>query len=260
MEEEHKNTQQDSVPAAEEIKESVEETAKTAEEISEKPDQAAEAADIPGTAAAVTDKKKSVGRELFEWFYTIVIAVAIAFGIKGFLFDIVKVDGDSMLPTLHNRERLIITKIGYTPEQGDIVILDSNYAAREEYFARLAEQGSAPGTFAKLKTRFFGDAQHKEIYYVKRVVALPGQTVDIRDGKLYVDGSVYEDGYHQGSTQILDPSMKYPHTVSEGCAFVLGDNREHSKDSRIIGDIPYKAIIGKANFRIWPLNMIGSVY
>ncbi|MEE0410631.1 MAG: signal peptidase I, partial [Clostridia bacterium] len=70
-------------------------------------------------------KQKSVGREIFEWAYSIIIAVIIAFLIKSFLFDIVKVDGQSMFPTLHHNDRLIITKLGYEPEQGDIVILDA---------------------------------------------------------------------------------------------------------------------------------------
>lgn len=212
------------------------------------------------TSAPKKEEKKSIGREIFEWFYTIVIAVVIAFLIKGFLFDIVKVDGESMLPTLHDRDRLIISKLGYSPEQGDIIILDSNYTARGEYFEQLADNGQAPGFFQKLKTRYFGSSSYKEIYYVKRIVALPGQTVDVRDGKIYVDGAVYEDGYHQGETLKTDPSMVYPHTVGEQSVFVLGDNREHSKDSRIIGDVPYDAILGKAQLRIWPLSDIGSVY
>ena len=67
----------------------------------------------------------SLSREIFEWFYTIVIALLIAFVIKGFIFDIVEVDGPSMFPTLVDNDRLIVTKIGYKPKQGDIVILDS---------------------------------------------------------------------------------------------------------------------------------------
>ena len=66
----------------------------------------------------------NLGREVWEWVYTIAIALVIAFVIKGFIFDIVRVDGPSMYPTLVNNDRLIITKLGYKPKQGDIIILD----------------------------------------------------------------------------------------------------------------------------------------
>ena len=71
--------------------------------------------------------------------YTLAIAIVIAMLIKGFIFDIVRVDGSSMFPTLVDNDRLIVTKLGYTPKQGDIIILDSEYKNREEYFDRLAE-------------------------------------------------------------------------------------------------------------------------
>ena len=88
---------------------------------------------------AKSGAKKSIGREIWEWCYTIVIALAIALVIKAFLFDIVVVDGSSMFPTLEDGERLIVTKIGYEPENGDIVILDSTYKQRQEHYSKIAE-------------------------------------------------------------------------------------------------------------------------
>lgn len=88
---------------------------------------------------AKEDKKTSLAREIWEWVYTLAIAIVIAMLIKGFIFDIVRVDGSSMFPTLVDNDRLIVTKLGYTPKQGDIIILDSEYKNREEYFDRLAE-------------------------------------------------------------------------------------------------------------------------
>ena len=73
------------------------------------------------------DKKTSLAREIWEWVYTLAIAIVIAMLIKGFIFDIVRVDGSSMFPTLVDNDRLIVTKLGYTPKQGDIIILDSEY-------------------------------------------------------------------------------------------------------------------------------------
>ena len=76
---------------------------------------------------AKEDKKTSLAREIWEWVYTLAIAIVIAMLIKGFIFDIVRVDGSSMFPTLVDNDRLIVTKLGYTPKQGDIIILDSEY-------------------------------------------------------------------------------------------------------------------------------------
>ena len=139
----------------------------------------------------VEDKKnkKSVGREIFEWVYSIAIAVAIAFLIKGFLFDIVKVDGPSMEETLHNNDRLIVTKLGYQPHQGDIIILDSNYKKREVYFDKEAAK-SGKEHLSGVEQFFKGFSLPKElskIYYVKRIIATEGQTVSIEDGSVYVD-------------------------------------------------------------------------
>ena len=207
--------------------------------------------------------KNSIGREIFEWVYTIVIAVVIAFAIKAFLFDIVKVDGSSMHPTLVDKERLIVTKLGYDPEAGDIVILDSTYKNREAYYDKLAsdEGKDELSAFDKFTESFSLSPSLKKRYYVKRIIALPGQTVDIKDGKVYVDGKVLDEPYYSGTTSIMDASVKYPVTVEDDMVFVMGDNRPHSKDSRSsdLGQVPFDAVIGKAKIRIWPLNKFGFV-
>lgn len=212
-------------------------------------------------ATEVKEKKNSVGREIFEWVYTIVIAIVIAFVIKSFLFDVVRVDGSSMFPTLENNDRLIVTKLGYEPHQGDIVILDSTYKNREAYFDSLAlEDGkdelSAVGKF--LASRNMPKSLKKR-YYVKRIIALPGQTVDLIDGKVYIDGEQLDEPYYEGITQSIDASVKYPITVDEDMVFVMGDNRPHSKDSRSseLGQVPYDALLGKSRIRIWPLTALG---
>lgn len=206
-------------------------------------------------------KVKSVGREIFEWIYSIVIAVVIAMLIKGFLFDIVKVDGKSMENTLFHNNRLIVTKLGYEPSQGDIIILDSNYTRREDYFNTLAarEGKEELSVFEKLKESLFLPESCKKIYYVKRVIATEGQTVDIRDGIVYVDGQALEEPYVKGTTYPTDLSVEYPLTVDEGYVFVMGDNREHSSDSRVssLGQVNEKAVLGKSQLRIFPFSQIG---
>ena len=205
---------------------------------------------------------KSIGREIFEWAYSIVIAVLIAFLIKGFLFDIVRVDGSSMYPTLENNDRLIVTKLNYEPKNGDIIILDANYKIREVYFDSLAAEKNADELtgMEKFKERFSLPDECKKVYYVKRIIATEGQTVDIRGGKVYVDGNELSEEYINGQTFITDSAVKYPFTVSEGCVFVMGDNREHSSDSRVarVGEIPREAILGKSQLRVFPFNAIGK--
>lgn len=206
---------------------------------------------------------KTVLKEVWEWVYTIIIAIIIAFLIKGFLFDVVKVDGSSMYPTLENNDRLIVTKLGYEPHAGDIIILDSRYKDREEYFDRIAasEDKEELSSFEKLiKTNFSSPEDLKKRYYVKRIIALPGQTIDIRDGKVFVDGNQLDEEYYKGITNPIDPRQEFPQTVEENMVFVMGDNRPNSKDSRSteLGQVPYEAILGKAQLRIWPLNKIGA--
>ncbi|MBQ7740825.1 MAG: signal peptidase I [Eubacterium sp.] len=218
------------------------------------------------SAESTADKKgkknKSWKREVWEWVYTLAIAIAIAFSIKFFVFDIVRVDGSSMYPTLENNDRLIVTKLGYTPHQGDIVILDSTYKKREVYFDKVAkEQGKDSLNFID---KFFAErngmpSELQTKYYVKRVIALPGQTVDLVDGYVYVDGEKLDEPYYDGKTTSIDASVQYPITVEDNCVFVMGDNRNHSKDSRSsdLGQVPYGALLGKSQLRVWPLNNMG---
>ena len=208
-----------------------------------------------------SSKSKSTLREIWEWVYTIVIAIVIAMLIKGFVFDIVRVDGSSMFPTLKNNDRLIVTKLGYEPEQGDIIILDSTYKNREEYFDTLAAQEGKDelSSMSKFIKSFSLPDDLKKKYYVKRVIALPGQTVDLHDGKVYVVGQLLEESYYNGTTSSIDPTVHFPITVEDDMVFVMGDNRPRSKDSRSseLGQVPYEAILGKSQIRIWPLNTIG---
>lgn len=206
-----------------------------------------------------TKEAFNLKKEVFEWIYTIAVALIIAFLIKGFLFDVVRVDGPSMETTLFNNDRLIITKLGYKPQTQDIVILDSTYKNRENYYKILEQSGEKFNPVTKFFNYFSLPTEYKKRYYVKRVIALPGQTVDIVNGKVLVDGEELSEPYYSGDTTITDPTVEYPVTVAEDCVFVMGDNRPHSKDSRSsdLGQVPIKALLGKAQVRIWPLNSIG---
>lgn len=165
-------------------------------------------------------KKKS---ELIEWVQAIVIAFILSLLIKTFLFEVILVDGYSMYPTIHEKDRIIVTKLNYivsTPDRGDIII--------------------------------FKNPDDMTLNYVKRVIGLEGDKVQIKDGVLFInDEPLIEDYIQEPAFTDFDT-----HIVPEGTIFVLGDNRNQSRDSRDpnVGFIPLKNIVGKAKLRIWPLK------
>lgn len=188
-------------------------------------------------------------KEVWEWSRSILLAIFIALLIRGFIFEPVEVDGISMENTLGSGERLIVYKLGYyfsPPERGDIVVLQV--------------KGGAARLFPFLqKTRFIKKAipDIEEIDYIKRVIAVPGDEIDIRDGKVYINGDELDEPYIKGNTYAL--GQKFPFTVEEDTYFVMGDNRQSSHDSRQIGLIDIDKIKGKAVLRIWPVKAFGKI-
>ena len=174
--------------------------------------------------------KKSWKRELLEWVESLGIAVIAAALIMNFVFCMVRVDGASMEPTLQHKDQLFVFRLGYQPKDGDIVV-------------------------------FKPKSEDKRLY-IKRVIATEGQSIDIKDGRVFVEGTELHESYIKDMIRMV-PSGDYPKTVPEGCVFVLGDNRNNSKDSRDeahVGMVTKKSIIGKALFRVMPLNKMGSLY
>ena len=176
-------------------------------------------------------KPFNLKKELWEWAKATVFAGVIVFLIFHFLIRVVSVDGSSMVPTLQNGDRLITSNLFYTPSYGDIVILSDNTGLDEAL--------------------------------VKRVIAVAGQTVDINEnGEVLVDGKVLSEPY---IAETISDSRRgdwdYPVTVPEGHLFVMGDNRNHSTDSRFkdVGFIDEKEVLGRVIFRLLPVNKIGPV-
>lgn len=171
------------------------------------------------------EKKKSVGREIFEWIMVIVIAVGAALLIRTFIFEPVRVDGNSMLNTLHDNEYMIVTKYDYLfsdPERFDVVI------------CHFPGRGSTN--------------------FVKRVVGLPGDTVSIQGGTLYVNGEAIVEDY-------IDYQSAYMAeiTVEEGYYFVMGDNRTNSNDSRSVGALARDQIVGHVRLVAWPFSEFRTI-
>lgn len=160
---------------------------------------------------------------------------ALVFGITFLIITFVgqrtKVSGNSMYDTLENGDNLILEKLSYRfhePERFDIVV--------------------------------FRYTHKKNTFYIKRVIGLPGETVQIIDSKIYINGEILEENY--GYEPIQDAKRaSQPITLGEDEYFVLGDNRNDSSDSRdpAVGNVTRSQIIGKAWLRIWPLNKIGLI-
>lgn len=176
--------------------------------------------------------EKVKGSELFDWVQCIVVALIASILVFLFLGRTVGVIGGSMESTLQEGDRLLISDLFYTPENGDIVVL-RQLSFRDEPI-------------------------------VKRVIATEGQTVDIdfENAVVYVDGIALDEPYLNDFSYFEQQDFDGEITVPEGCVFVLGDNRNASTDSRTdsIGCVDVRNILGKVLWRITPLNNFGSVY
>lgn len=170
------------------------------------------------------ERRSNPLRELLE---TLVIAVALALLIRGFVVESFLVHGSSMEPTLHHGDRLLVNKIAYrigSPQRGDIVVFH------------------AP----------FGESRD----YIKRVIAGPGDRIRIQNGIPYVNGEPLEEPYVARQDESSMPEMVIP----PGSVFVMGDNRRNSQDSRAFGYIGIEEIVGKALVVYWPLDVAGLLH
>ena len=168
--------------------------------------------------------KKSMKQEIFEWIMVFVVAAAMAFVVRTFIFEPVRVDGSSMLNTLHDGDFMIATKFDYLlgdPERFDIVICD--YPNTED--------GK---------------------YRVKRVIGLPGETIELVAGELYIDGEHVEQDFDMTENE----AYFGPYVVPEDHYFVMGDNRNNSKDSRstLVGALPREMIRGHVRAIVFPFS------
>lgn len=172
-------------------------------------------------------------RELIEICKSIIIAVIAAFLIMTFIGRTVSVEGSSMNPTLNNKDRLILEKVTYyfkKPKNGDIVVI-----------------------------KYPSDTKQN---FIKRVIAVGGDKLKIVNHEVYVNGVKMKEPYiNEPMNADIDSSFQEETVIPEGTVFVMGDNRNHSEDSRYsdVGFVPLKLVVGKAVFRIYPLNKIGKV-
>lgn len=217
-------------------------------------DTALKAVSEPDTSADETDeiddKNTSSGRterrnfysNFFDWADSLVVTVFCIVLIFTFIIRLVGVDGSSMRETLHDQDRLFISGLFYTPSVGDIVVVSRDYLVL--------------------------DSQHRTSNkpIIKRVVAVAGQQVDIREEQngeyaLYIDGVKQQEDYiREPMRKYYTKTVEFPYTVSDGCVFVMGDNRNDSHDSRAydVGEIDNRYILGRVVLRVFPFDKIGD--
>jgi signal peptidase I len=176
---------------------------------------------------------ESTKKEVYSWIKSIVFALIVAFICRNFLFSPAIVYGESMLPTFQERDRLLLSKVSDI-QRFDLVVFD------------------AP------------DSNER---YIKRVIGLPGDQIEVKDDTLYINGKQMEEPYlEEIKKDLLFDKLTGDFTleeiigesvVPEGTLFVMGDNRLHSKDSRFFGPIPSSSLIGEVKLQIYPLQKIG---
>ncbi len=202
------------------------------------------------------ENKNNFFKEISEWLSTIVITVLVALFITSNIVSTTQIKEQSMEPSFKENDKVIIYKLGYYfngPKRGDVIILNKN-PIEKGLFINMINEGK--DIIENIKYRFTGIIEKKNL--IKRVVAIPGDKVYIKDGLVYINGEV-ESGYNfQGKTYSIS-DMNYPIEIPNDKVFVLGDNRENSLDSRSIGLINYSQIKGKALVRFWPVNRIGKI-
>lgn len=188
-------------------------------------------------------EKGNAAKTIYLWLQTVIQSVLAAFFLMTVVFRINIVVGVSMEPTLYENDRIIVSGLFYTPSYGDVAAI---------WAAGLTDENESGELI------------------VKRVIGLPGDVIDIDE-----NGTVFRNGEPLTEEYILEPineshrgNAVYPLTVEENCVFVLGDNRNHSTDSRFINDgkaefyvgcVDMRYVLGKALFRIFPFDRIGAL-
>ena len=220
-------------------------------------------------------KKKELGdiqmnekiKDILDWIYCIVIAIVLALLFRYFIGTPTIVQQVSMKPTLIQDQRLWLNRwgrtIGKMPERGDIITFEA--PSKKSYTASEIDQSNPVAKYENGPTSLWGKFTYyvleiKKDSYIKRVIGLPGEHVQIKDGKVYINGEELQEDYFQSGivTDVLGVGFD-DFVVPENCVFAMGDNRSHSTDCRSFGCIPLKKIESKVWIRIWPLNLFGKV-
>ena len=210
--------------------------------------------------------EKTKMKDILEWICCIAIAVICAVLIRYYVGTPTIVDGESMYPTLVQDERLLVNRLGRTtktlPQRGEIITIEE--PSKTRYSANEINQSSPIAIYEKkdgLNWFIYNFLEIGKRSYIKRVIALPGEYVEIREGKVDINGEELQEEYVPTNTKTeITSEVGFDNLiVPENCVFVMGDNRAHSADSRNFGCIPIEKIESKLWIRITPFNRFGTV-
>ena len=204
-------------------------------------------------------------KDILEWAYCIIIALVLAMLFRYFIGTPTIVKQVSMYPTLIQDERLWLNRWGRTtktlPERGEIITFEE--PAKITYAASEIDQSNPVAQYEERTGSSWFIHNFLEIgkrSYIKRVIALPGEHVEIKDGGVYINGEKLEEDYLQdGIVTDVSGTGFTDFVVPENCVFAMGDNRNHSTDCRNFGCIPLEKIESTVAIRIWPLNKWGEI-
>ena len=215
---------------------------------------------------------KSTLREIIEWLVCIIIAVVLALLVRYYIGTPTIVQQTSMTPTLKENERLWLNRLGRTtkkiPERGDIITFEAPSVTKVssdniDLDNPVAIYDEEPQ--GALKRFSYYVLENGKRSYIKRVIGLPGDYVEIKDGGVYINGEKLQENYLRAGvvTDMIqgnrDESYFNKFTVPENYVFAMGDNRPGSTDCRSFGCIPLEKIEGKVLFRFWPFSKFGGV-
>jgi signal peptidase I len=181
----------------------------------------------------------------------VLLAFALALLLKTFVVQAFYIPSGSMEPTLMPGDRVLVEKVMYHPNYGDIIVFEDPHPGDQP------DRGIVGG-FLHWLSQGLGFSQPADEDFIKRVIGLPGDTVELRHGRLFVNGDRVRQQYLTGEPDLRDYG---PTKVPPNSLFVLGDNRLNSNDSRFgLGFVPEDRVIGRAFVLIWPLSRIGWLH
>lgn len=212
-------------------------------------------------------RNKKIIKEIGGWIICIVIAIILALLIKYFILTPTVVKQESMYPTLEENQRLILNRLGRTfkqmPKRGDIITFEAptvTYRTEED-----TDISNPVAIYEDEERNIFEGFSYNVLEigktsYIKRVIGLPGDHVQIKNGKVYINEEELEEDYLQSGIVTDDAEGMFSDIiVPQNTVFAMGDNRNSSVDCRAFGCIPLERIEGKVLIRFWPLNKFGKV-
>ena len=205
-------------------------------------------------------------KNILEWTYCIIIAIVLALLFRYFIGTPTIVKQVSMKPTLEQNERLWLNRWGRTihslPQRGEIITFEEpskiTYSESEIDLKNPVAKFKERSGWDWFVNNFLEMGDKRS--YIKRVIALPGEHVEIKGGKVYINGKVLREDYLQAGVVTDVPGVGFTDfIVPENCVFAMGDNRNHSTDCRSFGCVPLEKIESTVSFRFWPFNKFGGI-